>query len=101
MSLRYTSCAVLALADRGGGEILDHRALERIGDHQRRRGEEVRAHVGRDAALEVAVARDHGGGDEAVVVDRLADRLGERAGVADAGGAAIADKVEADIVEVL
>jgi hypothetical protein len=68
--------AVLALADRGGGEVFDHRALQRVGDDQRRRGEEVRAHVGRDAAFEVAVAREHRGGDEAVFVDRLADRFG-------------------------
>jgi hypothetical protein len=58
MSLRNTS-AVLAGADRGGDEVLDHRALERIGDDQRRRGQEVGAHVGADAAFEVAVARDH------------------------------------------
>ena len=37
--------AVLILADRGFGDVLGHRALERIGDHQRRRGEEVGAHV--------------------------------------------------------
>src|SRR3546814_3240544 len=30
--------AVLILPDRGGGEILGHRALERIGDDERRRG---------------------------------------------------------------
>src|SRR3546814_15301729 len=56
--------AVLVLPDRGAGEILGHRALERIGDDERRRGEEVGAHVGRHAALEIAVARQHRGGDD-------------------------------------
>ena len=36
----------LVLPDRGGGEILGHRALQCIGDNQRRRSEEVGAHIG-------------------------------------------------------
>ena len=77
------------------------RAGERIGDDQRRRGEVVRPHVGIDAALEVAVAGEHGGGDEVVVVDRFGDLRRQRAGVADAGGAAEADEVEAELVEIV
>ncbi len=69
-------------------------------DHQRRRGEVVRLHIGRDAAFEVAVARQHSGGDDAVIVDRLRDVFRQRAGVADAGGAAETDQVEADLVEI-
>ncbi len=91
---------VRALTDRSGDEIFDHRALERIGHYQGRAGEEVGADIRRDAAFEVAVARDHCGGDQPVVVDRLADRLSQGTGVADAGGAAIADQIEADVVEV-
>ena len=93
--------AIGAGADRGGGEILDHRALQRIGHHQRRAGEEIGAHVGADAAFEIAVARNHRGGDQPVLVDRFADRFGERPRIADARGAAIADEVEADVVEVV
>ena len=78
-----------------------HRAGDRIGDDQRRRGEIVGAHVGVDAALEIAVAREHRGGDEIVLVDRLGDLRRQRSGIADAGGAAEADQVEAELVEIL
>ena len=67
--------------------------------HQRRRGKIVRLHIGRDAALEVAVAGQHRGGDQPLVVDRLGDRRRQRTGIADAGGAAEADEVKADLVE--
>ena len=90
-----------ALADRRGGEVFDHRALQRIGHHQRRAGEEVCANIRRHAPLKVAVARDYRGGDEAVLVDRLADRFGQGAGVADAGGAAVTHQVETDGIEML
>ena len=92
--------AVLALADRLDREILGHGARQRIGDDQRRRGQIVGLHVRTDAAFEVAVTRQHGGGDDAVVVDRLRDIFRQRAGIADAGGAAEADQVEADLVEI-
>ena len=78
-----------------------HLAQQRVGDHQRRRGQVVRAHVGVHAALEVAVAGDHRGADQPVVLDRIDDRVVQRAGVADAGGAAIAHRFEADRIEVL
>ena len=54
-----------------------------------------------DAAFEIAVAREHGRGDEIARRHGRRDRIGQRAGIADAGGAAIADEVEADLVEVL
>ena len=91
--------AVGCLPDWRGREVLRHRALQRIGHHQRRRREEVRANVGRNAAFEIAIARQDRGGNDVVVVDSLADRFGERAAVADAGRAAIADEIEADRVE--
>src|SRR3546814_12434132 len=47
-------------------------------------------------AFEVAVARQHGGGDDIVAVDRLRNRRRERPRIADAGGAAIADEIIAD-----
>jgi hypothetical protein len=77
------------------------RAGKRIGHDQRRRGEVVGLHVRRDAAFEVAVAGQHAGGDQALVVDGLGDRRRQRAGVADAGGAAEADEVEAERIEVV
>src|SRR3546814_6204642 len=67
----------------------------------RGRGEEVGAYVGRHAALEIAIARKHAGRDDVVLVDRLRDRGRERPRIADAGGAAIADEVEAERVEIV
>ena len=88
-------------AERLLGEIDLHRAGERVGDDQRRRGEIVGAHVGVDAAFEVAVAGQHRGGDQIVLVDRFGNLRRQRAGIADAGGAAEADEVEAELVEIL
>ena len=92
--------AILRLADRLGAEVLEHRAGDRVGHHQRGRGEEVGADVGVDARLEVAVAREHGRADQVVLDDGFLDRLRQRAGVADAGGAAVAGRVEAKLLEV-
>ena len=89
------------MAERIGGEIDVQRAGQRIGDDERRRGEIVGAHIGIDAAFEIAVAGEHRGGDEIVLADRFRDRLRQRAGIADAGGAAIADEIEAELVEIL
>ena len=87
--------------DRLGDHVGPDRALERISHDQRRRGEIIGAAIGRDAAFEIAVAGKHADRDQVLVIDRLADRLGERAGIADAGRAAIADKVEAKRVEIV
>src|SRR5436853_602524 len=83
-----------------GESSLIEPAGERIGHHQRRRGEIIRAHVGVDAALEVAVAGEHGSGHKIGFVDGLGDFRREGAGVADTGGAAEADQVVAELVEV-
>src|SRR5918996_5529474 len=53
-----------------------------------------------DARFEVAVAGEDRSDDELAVVDRLRDRLRQRAGVSDAGRAAVADGVEAELLEV-
>src|SRR3546814_14506651 len=63
--------------------------------------EEVGAYVGRHAALEIAIARKHAGRDDVVLVDRLRDRGRVRPRIADAGGAAIADEVDAERVEIV
>ena len=92
--------AVGVLAERVVEQVDVHRAGQRVGHDQRRRREVVHLHVGVDPALEVAVARQHRDDREVVVVDGLAHLGDERAGVADAGGAAVADEVEAELVEV-
>ena len=99
MSARYTGCALLVVAERLAGQIDLHRAGERVGDDQRRRGEIIGAHVRIDAALEIAVARQHRRGDEVVLGDGRRNLRRQRAGIADAGGAAEADDVEAELVE--
>ena len=92
--------AVLILADRRVGDVFRHRSLEGVSDHERWAGKEVRAHVGRYAAFEIAVARKDGRRDDVVAVDRLGDRRSERARIADAGGAAITDEIEPERVEI-
>jgi hypothetical protein len=52
-----------------------------------------------DPALEVAVAGQHRRHNKVVRLDRPGDRVVERAGVADAGRAAIAGQGEAEILQ--
>src|SRR5262249_40026601 len=78
-----------------------HRARERISNDQRRRGEIIRAHVGVDAPFEIAIAGEHGGSNEILVVYRLGNLWRERPGISDVGGAAEADEIVAELVEVL
>jgi hypothetical protein len=99
--LQMDRLAVLRGAERLGGDVDVHVAGDGIGDHERRRGEVVRPHVGVHPSLEVAVAREHGYRDQIGLMHRLRDVLGQRARVADAGGAAVADEVEAERVEIL
>src|SRR2546423_4903127 len=54
-----------------------------------------------DAALEVAVARQHRADAQIAIADLVRDLLGERSGVPDAGGAAVADEAEPELVQVL
>ena len=93
--------ALLVEAERLLHQVGIHRAGERIGDHQRRRGQIVGAHVRIDAAFEVAVAGQHRRRDQVVVVDGLGNLRRQRTGIADAGGAADGDEVVAELVEVL
>src|SRR5918995_6545303 len=53
-----------------------------------------------DPRLEVAVAREHGADDEVALGDRGRDLLSERPRVPDARRAAVADRVEAELLEV-
>src|SRR5207245_7519356 len=80
-------------------EVLVNRACKRERDHERWRGEVARLDQRMDAGLEVAVAGQHGDDGEVFFGDRRLD-LGtrERAGIADAGRAAVADEVEAELL---
>ena len=93
--------AVSVVADRLGGEVEIDAAGEGVGDDERRTHEEVRLDRAVDAGFEIAVAGEHGGADEVTFLDGALDGRVERAGVADAGGAAVADGLEAELVEFL
>ncbi len=92
--------AVLVLPERLGRQVDVHAPDERVGDDERRGGEVVRLHLGVDPRLEVAVAREHRRDDQLAVGDCRGDHLRQRAGVADARRAAVADGVEAELLEV-
>ena len=82
-----------------GGEVDVHRAGQRVGHHERRRGQVVHPHVGVDASLEVPVAREHRRPPRGRLLDGVGHAVEQRAGVADAGGAAVADEVEAELLQ--
>src|SRR4029078_8923018 len=67
---------------------------------ERRRREVVRLDLAVDARLEVAVAGEDGADDEVAVGDGGADRLRQRPRIPDAGRAAVAHRVEPELVEV-
>ncbi len=92
--------AILVFAERFTGQVDLHRARQRVGDDQRRRCEVVRLHIRRHATFEIAVAGKNAGCNQALVVDCLGDRRRQRAGIANAGGAAEADEIEAERVEI-
>ena len=83
-----------------GREVDVHRAGEGVGHDERRRREVVHLDLGADPALEVAVAAEHGHDREIGPVDGGAHLGDQRTGVADADRAAVADHVEAELVEV-
>ena len=58
--------AVATVADRFGFPVEIDLAGEGVSDDERRRGQVIRPHLGMHAALEVAVAAEHGGDDEPV-----------------------------------
>ena len=70
------------------------------GNDQRGGHQKVCLDVLVDARLEIPVAGEYGGCDQIVVSDGLLDLGIQRAGVADTGGAAVADSLESECVEV-
>ena len=54
-----------------------------------------------DAAFEIAIARQHGGCNQIIVVNSPGDRLSQWPGITNAGGAAKTGDVEPKRVQVL
>ncbi len=97
--LQVHRLAILGGAQRRGGDVLTHGAQQGIRHDQRRAGQVVGAHVRRNAAFEVTVARQDRHRNQLVAFDRIDDMIFQRAGVADTGRAAIAHGVEAHRVQ--
>ena len=69
---------IIPLPERLRLQIDVHPARQRVRNDQRRRGEVIRADLRVDAALEVAVAREHGRREQVALLDRARDRLRQR-----------------------
>jgi len=70
--------AVFAGTDRFGHQVLEHGAGDGVRDHQWGRSQEVGFDVGMDARLEVAIAGEHGTGDQVVLHDHFLELRIER-----------------------
>ena len=92
--------AILASAQRVAGQVQAYAAGQGIGHHQWRRGQPVGLDQRMHTAFEVAVTRQHRSHREVGAADGFFDRFIQRAGVADAGCAAIADQVEPQLVQI-
>ncbi len=92
--------AVAALAERFGRQVDVHPAGERVGNYQRRRRQVVGADLRMDAALEIAVPRQHRRHDHVVLGNGVGDFFGQRTAVADASRATVTDQVETECVEI-
>ena len=80
-------------------DVEAHGTGDGVGDHQRRRGQERLLGVRVDAAVEIAVARQHSGGVQVAVDDLLLDLRVQRAAHAVAGGAGEGDDAEAQLFQ--
>ena len=92
--------SIVAGPERLGRQVQRHRAGECIGDDQRRRCEVVRANLLLHTAFEVAIAAQHRRDHQAARVDFRRHIIRQRAAVADARRASVADEVEAEGIEV-
>ena len=77
-----------------------HRAGQRVGDDERRRCQVVGADLLLDAAFEISVAAQHGRDNQAARVDLGRYIVRQRAAVADARRAAVADENETELIEI-
>ena len=92
--------AVLVLTKCFGGQIDIHCPSQRVGDDERGRREVVCTDVRRNPTFKVPVTRQHRCRHEIAFDNRVGQFLLDRPRVADAGRAAITDKVEPKFVEV-
>ena len=76
-------------------QIDAHGAGQCIGDHQQRRAQIIGLDLRMDAGLKIAIAAEHGGYHQLLFLDHGSDGLVQRAAVADTGGTAVADDMEA------
>ena len=93
--------AVFVFADGIFAEVDIDASGERKSDDQRRRHQIIRADFGIDAAFEIAIAGKHRGDHQIVFIDGLRNFFGQRAGVSDAGGAAVSHDVEFQLFEIV
>ncbi|MNX72282.1 hypothetical protein D3C86_1036320 [compost metagenome] len=98
--LQRDRVAIGIMAQRVLLDIKAHRAGDRIGHHQRRGGQERLLGIRMDAPVEVAVARQHGGGVQIAVNHLLLDLRVQRAAHAVAGGAGEGDDAKAHLFQV-
>ena len=94
----FFSCFIFP--ERFARKIQIHAPGQGKGHDERRRHEKIRLDVLVHPRFEVAVSGQNGGGHEIVVADGLLNFRMERAGVSDAGGATVADNIEAELIEV-
>ena len=90
----------MPVPERLGRQVDRHLARQRVGHDERRRRQVVGAHRLLDATFEVAVAAQDRCHHQILRLDFRRDVVGQRPAVADAGGAAVADQVEAELIEI-
>ena len=97
--LEINVLAIRVLPKRLGVQVNVHRPGESKGDDQRRRHQKIGADVLVYASLEVAIARQDAGSHEIIFGDGFLERGMQRARISDAGCAAVADCLKAELVE--
>ena len=75
-------------------------ACQREGHHQRRRHQEIRLDMLMHARFEIPVPGKNRSRNQIVFVDRFLDVWMQRPGVADAGRAAVTDKIKPELIEI-
>ena len=92
--------AILSCAEWIFAQIHVHASGERKGHDQWRRHQIVGSNIRIDAALEVSVPREHRSDHQVLAVNFFRNFLRQRPGVSNAGGAAVANDVEFQLLEI-
>src|SRR5688572_17356450 len=92
--------AFFPLPNRFTAHVNVHTSGQSEGHDERWRHEEIGANALMNTRFEVAIAAQHGGRDHVVLGDGIFNLRGERAGIADARRATIADEIEPELVQV-